>query len=156
MKKTLVLFLLMVSTLSYGQKKWDVSVGPSLFAPVAKTIDWDRKAWGQRVNVAKVAKHEHFYYVLTLGLQQSKDRELQIPVIPSVRYKMYKNFHIGFGMGTTFSNKDKGRFTLAPSISYNKKRWIIEQSLFRTTVIDRYTSAGSHQNNVGLSVMYTL
>lgn len=156
MRKLLLLLLIVISSVSYGQKKLDVQVGPSLFAPVTKTIDWDNKAWGQRVQLSYDCNHKYFYYTLMLGLQQSKGNRLQVPVIPSVRYKMWKGLHLGFGMGATFSNDDNARFTLAPSVSYTLKRWTVEQSLFRTTNLVQNTTDGDHVNNLGLTVYFKL
>lgn len=156
MKTHFLSLLMVISTLSYGQKKLDVSVGPSLFTPVTNTIDWDNRAWGQRIQVSYMGNHKDFYYTLSLGLQQTKNKELQAPIIPSVKWRATKKVHFGFGMGAVFFSSDNARFTLSPSISYVTKRWTIEQSIFRTTNLIPNTTDGTHHNNLGFSVMYRL
>jgi hypothetical protein len=155
MKKILLLLLIVISTVSYGQKKWEVSIGPSLFAPITNTIDWDNKAWGQRVQIAHHSNHKDFYYTLLLGLQQTKNKEVQTPIIPNVKWRATKNIHIGFGTGVVFFSNDGARFTISPSISYVNKRWTLEQSLFRTTNFVSNLD-GTHYNNLGLTLLYRL
>lgn len=57
MKKHILLFFVTVLSLAtFAQKKdggWDISVGATAMAPLAKNVDWDSKAWGQKVDFSK-------------------------------------------------------------------------------------------------------
>jgi len=158
MKKQLLTFVitLLITTLASAQKtkKFEFHTGPSLFAPITKTIDWDNKAWGQRVNV-EYKKNKDFSYVLTFGYQQSKENDLQAPVILNVQHRLFKNIHIFGGMGTTFSNMEMGKFTLSTGVSYVQKRWTIQQSIFRVTKMKNNID-GEHFNNIGVALLYKL
>jgi hypothetical protein len=77
MKNILLILLVFVTNLSYGQKfqKLEVNAGVSLFAPITKDLSWSDRAWGQRVQLVK-PRNDKFAYVLNLGMQQS---DKQIP-----------------------------------------------------------------------------
>ena len=78
-KKLLVLFAIVCSLVTFGQdhKKggWDISVGPSLFAPMSHNIDWNSKAWGENVKFHKKNM------VVSLGYMQNKNGFVQVPVL---------------------------------------------------------------------------
>ena len=76
-KKFLLVFALVSSLVVFGQdhkKGWDVSVGQTLFAPMAKNVDWNSKAWGQTMKFNKKNM------VVTLGFMQDKNNFVVAPV----------------------------------------------------------------------------
>lgn len=124
---------------------WDISVGAIGYAPIAKNVDWDSKAWGQKVKFSK--KHVNF----SLGYMQNKAGHAQMPVLVGVRKHLVKNLHAGLDGGVTFFNGQKGQFTYNPSIGFMlNKKWCIEQSILRMV------KDGKHRSQVGLSVLYRL
>jgi len=156
MKKIILLTLVVLSTFAVKAQKVELNVGASIFAPITKDINSNARAWGQRVQVA-FPKSDILTYTLTLGYQQTKDKFVQIPVIPGVRIKAHKGLHLGFGAGATFFKNDGARFTISPSVGYKIKKWYIEQSIFRTTkMINLPGNDGEHFNNIGFSVFYQL
>jgi len=148
MKKLSLLFLAVVCTLvSVGQNKkgWDISVAPTVFAPIAKNVDWNSKAWGQRVEFSKKN------FRISSGFMQNKAGNVNMPVLVGVKRHLVKNLHVGLDGGVTFFNGKKGQFTYAPSVGMSiNKRWCLEQSILRT-VVD-----GKHSSQVGLALHYRL
>lgn len=148
-KQFLLFFALVCSVVSMGQnhKKggWDISVGPKVYAPIAKNVDWDSKSWGQKVNFSKKN------FNLSLGYMQNKSGNAQIPVLLGVRKNLKGNLYVGLGAGLTFFNGQKGQFTYNPSIGYKlNKKWCLEQSIMRMV------KDGEHRSQVGLSALFHL
>ena len=150
MKKQFLLFFALVSSvvaMAQDHKKggWDISVGPSIYAPIAKNVDWDSKSWGQKVNFSK--KNLNF----SLGYMQNKSGHAQIPVLLGVRKNLKGKLFVGLDAGLTFFNGHKGQFTYNPSIGYKlNKRWSLEQSILRMV------NDGKHSSQVGLSACFNL
>ena len=157
MKRILLLLVAtLITGISFGQKfqKLEFNVGASLFSPIAKNLSWDDKAWGQRMQLVK-PKNDKFAYVLNFGIQQNKDQFVQIPVLLNARHFVYRKIYVTYGTGVTFFNDEKSRFTLTTGWGVQTKRFVIEQSLFRTTASESYLGK-PHDNNVGISVLYRL
>ena len=156
MKNILLILAVLITTNVFGQKKFqklDVNGGISLFTPVAKDFFWNEKAWGQRVQFVK-ERNKNLSYVMNLGIQQNKDKYLQIPALVGLRHFMYKNIYITYGTGATFFKNENTRFTLTAGWGVQTKKLVIEQSIFRTTAGEQFQKA--HENNVGISVLYRL
>ena len=147
-KKFLLVFALVSSLVVFGQdhkKGWDVSVGPTLFAPIAKTVDWNSKAWGQTV------KFNKNNMVVTLGFMQDKNNFVVAPVLIGGRKHLNHNLQLGLDAGVTFFHGQKGQFTYVPSLGYKiNKKWCLEQSLLRTV------KGGKTTNRVGFGLLYNL
>jgi hypothetical protein len=147
-KKFLLVFALVSSIVVFGQnhkKGWDVSVGPTLFVPMAKTVDWNSKAWGQTV------KFNKNNMVVTLGFMQDKNNFVVAPVLVGGRKHLKHNLHVGLDAGVTFFHGQKGQFTYVPSLGYKiNNKWCLEQSLLRTV------KDGKTTNRVGLGLLYNL
>jgi len=154
MKKFILFLMVFITTVSYGQKfqKLEINGGVSLFAPITKDVSWSDKSWGQRVQFVK-PRNDKFAYVLNLGMQQNK-KELQLPVLMNLRHMIYKNIYINYGAGATFFKNDNTRFTLNAGWGVQMKKFVIEQSVFRTTAGEDMDK--SHFNNLGVTVMYRL
>jgi hypothetical protein len=149
MKKQFLLFLAIACSLvTFGQNHkqgWDISVGPTLHAPLAGKIDWDSKAWGQKVQFSKNNMN------LSFGFMQNKGGFVQMPVLVGYRKHLKKNLHVGLDGGMTFFDGQKGQFTYVPSVGLNfHKKWCLEQSILRTV------KDGKHSNQVGLTLLYKL
>ena len=147
-KKFLLVFALVSSIVVFGQdhkKGWDVSVGPTLFVPMAKTVDWNSKAWGQTVKFNKKNM------VVTLGFMQDKNNFVVAPVLIGGRKHLNHNLQLGLDAGVTFFHGQKGQFTYVPSLGYKiNKKWCLEQSLLRTV------KGGKTTNRVGFGLLYNL
>jgi hypothetical protein len=147
-KKFLLVFALVSSLVVFGQdhkKGWDVSVGPTLFVPMAKTVDWNSKAWGQTVKFNKKNM------VVTLGFMQDKNNFVVAPVLIGGRKHLNHNLQLGLDAGVTFFHGQKGQFTYVPSLGYKiNKKWCLEQSLLRTV------KGGKTTNRVGFGLLYNL
>ena len=147
-KKFLLVFALVSSLVVFGQnhkKGWDVSVGPTLFVPMAKTVDWNSKAWGQTV------KFNKNNMVVTLGFMQDKNNFVVAPVLIGGRKHLNHNLQLGLDAGVTFFHGQKGQFTYVPSLGYKiNKKWCLEQSLLRTI------KGGKTTNRVGFGLLYNL
>ena len=147
-KKFLLVFALVSSLVVFGQdhkKGWDVSVGPTLFVPMAKTVDWNSKAWGQTVKFNKKNM------VVTLGFMQDKNNFVVAPVLIGGRKHLNHNLQLGLDAGVTFFQGQKGQFTYVPSLGYKiNKKWCLEQSLLRTV------KGGKTTNRVGFGLLYNL
>ena len=147
-KKFLLVFALVSSLVVFGQdhkKGWDVSVGPTLFVPMAKTVDWNSKAWGQTVKFNKKNM------VVTLGFMQDKNNFVVAPVLIGGRKHLNHNLQLGLDAGVTFFHGQKGQFTYVPSLGYKiNKKWCLEQSLLRTI------KGGKTTNRVGFGLLYNL
>lgn len=155
MKTTLLFLMVLITTNIFGQKfqKLEVNAGVSLFSPIGKDFTWDDKSWGQRVQFVK-PRNDKFAYVLNLGIQQNKNKDIQLPVLLSARHFVYKSIYINYGAGATFFKGEDARFTLTTGWGVQMKKLIIEQSVFRTTAgADQPTP---HFNNLGVVVMYRL
>ena len=149
MKKKFLLVLALVSSLVvFGQnhkKGWDVSVGPTLFVPMAKTVDWNSKAWGQTVKFNKKNM------VVTVGFMQDRNNFVAAPVLIGGRKHLNHNLQLGLDAGVTFFHGQKGQFTYVPSLGYKiNKKWCLEQSLLRTV------KGGKTTNRVGFGLLYNL
>jgi hypothetical protein len=158
MKKILLLFVAtLVTNFVFGQKfkKLEVNTGISLFAPIAKDVTWDDKAWGQRVQFVK-PRNDKFAYILNLGIQQNSDKSIQLPALLNARHFVYQKIYVTYGAGATFFKNEGGRFTLTTGWGIETKKLIIEQSVFRTTRSNYTTLDVFHNNNIGVSVMYRL
>ena len=156
MKNILLILAVLITTNLFGQKKFqklEVNAGVSLFTPVSKDFSWNEKAWGQKVQFVK-PKNRNLAYVLNLGVQQNNEKYLQIPTLVSLRHFMYKNIYITYGTGATFFKNENARFTLTAGWGVQMKKFVIEQSIFRTTAGQNV--AKSHENNVGISLLYRL
>lgn len=155
MKNILLILLVLITNVTFGQKfqKLEINAGLSLFAPITKDVSWDNRAWGQRVQLVK-PRNDKFAYVLNLGMQQNKNKEIQLPVLMNLRHFMYKSIYITYGAGATFLKEDNTRFTLSAGWGVQLKKFVIEQSLFRTTAGEDMDK--SHYNNLGVSVLYRL
>ena len=147
-KKFLLVFALVSSLVVFGQnhkKGWDVSVGPTLFVPMAKTVDWNSKAWGQTVKFNKKNM------VVTVGFMQDKSNFVAAPVLIGGRKHLNHNLQLGLDAGVTFFHGQKGQFTYVPSLGYKiNKKWCLEQSLLRTV------KGGKTTNRVGFGLLYNL
>ena len=147
-KKFLLVFALVSSLVVFGQdhkKGWDVSVGPTLFVPMAKTVDWNSKAWGQTVKFNKKNM------VVTVGFMQDKNNFVVAPVLIGGRKHLNHNLQLGLDAGVTFFHGQKGQFTYVPSLGYKiNKKWCLEQSLLRTV------KGGKTTNRVGFGLLYNL
>ena len=147
-KKFLLVFALVSSLVVFGQdhkKGWDVSVGPTLFVPMAKTVDWNSKAWGQTVKFNKKNM------VVTVGFMQDKNNFVVAPVLIGGRKHLNHNLQLGLDAGVTFFHGQKGQFTYVPSLGYKiNKKWCLEQSLLRTI------KGGKTTNRVGFGLLYNL
>jgi len=148
-KKFLLFFAIVCSLVAFGQdhKKegWDVSVGPTLFAPMTKSVDWNSKAWGQTMKFNKKNM------VVTLGFMQDKNNFVVAPVLVGGRKHLKHNLHVGLDAGVTFFHGQKGQFTYVPSLGYRiNKKWCLEQSLLRTV------KGGKTSNRVGFGLLYNL
>ena len=149
MKKQFLLFLAIVCSLvTFGQNHkegWDISVGPTLHAPLAGKIDWNSKAWGQKVQFSKNNMNVSF------GFMQNKAGFVQMPVLVGYRKHLNKNLHLGLDGGMTFFDGQKGQFTYVPSVGYRiNKRWCLEQSILRTL------KDGKHSNFATVGLLYHL
>ncbi len=147
-KKFLLVFALVSSLVVFGQnhkKGWDVSVGPTLFVPMAKTVDWNSKAWGQTVKFNKKNM------VVTVGFMQDRSNFVAAPVLIGGRKHLNHNLQLGLDAGVTFFHGQKGQFTYVPSLGYKiNKKWCLEQSLLRTV------KGGKTTNRVGFGLLYNL
>ena len=147
-KKFLLVFALVSSLVVFGQnhkKGWDVSVGPTLFVPMAKTVDWNSKAWGQTVKFNKKNM------VVTVGFMQDRNNFVAAPVLIGGRKHLNHNLQLGLDAGVTFFHGQKGQFTYVPSLGYKiNKKWCLEQSLLRTV------KGGKTTNRVGFGLIYNL
>jgi hypothetical protein len=147
-KKFLLVFALVSSLVVFGQnhkKGWDVSVGPTLFVPMAKTVDWNSKAWGQTVKFNKKNM------VVTVGFMQDRNNFVAAPVLIGGRKHLNHNLQLGLDAGVTFFHGQKGQFTYVPSLGYKiNKKWCLEQSLLRTV------KGGKTTNRVGFGLLYNL
>jgi hypothetical protein len=147
-KKFLLVFALVSSLVVFGQnhkKGWDVSVGPTLFVPMAKTVDWNSKAWGQTVKFNKKNM------VVTVGFMQDRNNFVVAPVLIGGRKHLNHNLQLGLDAGVTFFHGQKGQFTYVPSLGYKiNKKWCLEQSLLRTI------KGGKTTNRVGFGLIYNL
>jgi len=148
MKKHILLFFAMVfSLVTFAQKKegWNISVGATAMAPIAKNVDWNSKAWGQRVDFSKKNWNVSF------GFMQNKAGFVRMPALVGYRKHLKKGLHIGLDGGVTFFNGQKGQFTYAPSIGYRiNKKWCLEQSILRTV------KDGKHSSLTGFGLKYHL
>jgi hypothetical protein len=141
----LLFFAVVFATTSFAQKGWDISAGATVFAPIAKNVNWNSKSWGQRVTFSKKNLN------VTIGYMQNKAGDAQIPVLVGAERSLGKIFKVGLRSGMTFYNGKEGQFTYMPSIRYEvKKRWCVEQSVLRTV------KDGKHSSQVGLAVLYHL
>ena len=147
-KKFLLVFALVSSLVVFGQdhkKGWDVSVGPTLFVPMAKTVDWNSKAWGQTVKFNKKNM------VVTVGFMQDRNNFVAAPVLIGGRKHLNHNLQLGLDAGVTFFHGQKGQFTYVPSLGYKiNNKWCLEQSLLRTV------KGGKTTNRVGFGLIYNL
>jgi hypothetical protein len=148
-KKFLLFFAIACSLVAFGQdhKKegWDVSVGPTLFAPMAKSIDWNSKSWGQAVKFNKKN------VVVSLGFMQDNNNFVVAPVLVGVRKHLKHNLYVGLDGGVTFFHGHKGQFTYVPTVGYKiNQKWCLEQSILRTV------KEGKTTNRVGLGLLYNL
>ena len=147
-KKFLLVFALVSSLVVFGQnhkKGWDVSVGPTLFVPMAKTVDWNSKAWGQTVKFNKKNM------VVTVGFMQDRNNFVAAPVLIGGRKHLNHNLQLGLDAGVTFFHGQKGQFTYVPSLGYKiNKKWCLEQSLLRTV------KGGKTTNRIGFGLLYNL
>lgn len=146
MRNLFLLFLAVTfASATFAQKGWDISAGATVFAPIAKNVNWNSKSWGQRVTFTK----ERINF--TLGFMQNRAGNAQIPVLIGTEKKLGKSFQVGLRSGMTFFNGKEGQFTYMPSLKYEvRKRWCVEQSLLRTV------KDGKHSSQVGLAVLYHL
>ncbi len=149
MKKHILLFFAMAfSLVTFAQKHkggWDISVGATVMAPLAGKVEWDSKAWGQRVDFRKKNMN------VSLGFMQDKAGFVRMPVLVGYRKHLTKGLHIGLDGGVTFFDGHKGQFTYVPSIGYGiNKKWCLEQSILRTV------KDGKHSNLIGLGLKYRL
>ena len=98
MKKKFLLFFVMLCSLgTFAQKGWDISVGGTLNAPLAKNVDWASKAWGQKVNFQKNNM------VVSFGYMQNKAGFARIPATIGYRKHLKNGLHVGLDGGVTFS-----------------------------------------------------
>lgn len=156
MKNILLILAVFITSSAFAQKtqKLEFSVGASLFAPITKNISFDDKAWGQRVQIVKPTDKQ-FAFVFNAGVQQDENQFLQIPLLIGSRHILYKNFYITYGTGATFMNKGNNpQFTITGGWGLNFNKFVIEQSIFRTTAGEK--AVIPHTNNIGLSVLYKL
>ena len=148
-KQFLLFFALVCSLVMFGQDHknggWDISVGPTLSAPLAKNVGWSSKAWGENVRFQKNN------LVFNAGFRQNKAGAVQMPVLVGVRKHLIKGLNVGLDGGVTFFNGQKGQFTYVPSVGYRiNKRWCLEQSILRT-LLD-----GKHTNYATMGVLFHL
>ena len=147
MKKLFFLSLAIVLSLTSSAqlKGWNVSVGATVNAPIAKNLNWDSKFWGQRVDFTKKNVNVSF------GYMQNKAGNVQVPVLVGVGKGFGKKFNLGLRAGMTFFNGEKGQLTYVPSISYQvNSKWCVEQSVLRMIKDSKHTS------QAGLAVRYHL
>ena len=151
MRKQFLLFFALVCSLTtfaqkhHDNKGWDISVGATVGAPLAKNVGWDSKAWGQKLNFQKNNK------VVSVGYMQDKAGFVRMPVTVGFRKHLKKGLHVGLDGGVTFFNGQKGQFTYVPSVGYKiNKRWCLEQSILRTV------KDSKHSNLVGFGLQYHL
>jgi hypothetical protein len=112
---------------------------------MAKTVDWNSKAWGQTVKFNKKNM------VVTLGFMQDKNNFVVAPVLIGGRKHLNHNLQLGLDAGVTFFHGQKGQFTYVPSLGYKiNKKWCLEQSLLRTV------KGGKTTNRVGFGLLYNL
>ena len=148
-KKFLLFFAIVCSLVSVAQdhKKegWDISVGATLNTPLAGNVDWDSKAWGQKVNFHKKN------FVASFGFMQDKAGFVRMPATVGVRKHLKKGLNVGLDGGVTFFDGQKGQFTYVPSIGYRiNKKWCLEQSILRTV------KDGKHSSLWSLGLLYHL
>lgn len=147
MKNLFLLFLAITFSLSsFAQLKgWDLVVGATGYAPIAKNVTWNSKSWGQRVDFIKKNVN------VSLGYMQNEAGSVQIPVLVGVERKLGKVLKVGVRSGMTFFNGKEGQFTYVPSLKYEvNKKWCVEQSVLRLV------KDGKHSSQVGLAVMHHL
>jgi len=157
MKRIMLLLVVVLTTsICFGQKfqKLEVNVGASIFAPITKDVTWEDKAWGQRIQFVK-PRNDKFAYLLNFGIQQSNGKFIQLPLLANLRHFVYKQIYVTYGAGPTFLKNDNPRFTINAGWGIQTKKFIIEQSVFRTTMSD-HTTVHPHFNNIGFTVMYRL
>lgn len=150
MRKVLLMLAVVLSTtIAFGQKKenkTDIQIGGTVFAPLAKNLDWNAKSWGQRVNLSRQSG-KHLRTNLSFGFMQNKAGNVQMPLLVGVRRHLVKSIHVGLDGGMTFYNGKKGEFTYNPSVGVRlNKKWYLEQSWLRT----------KKRTNMGLSLLYGL
>ena len=105
MKKQFLLFFALIGSLIVGAQTktgWDIQVGATVAAPMAKNIGWDSKAWGQRVNFSKKNLN------VQVGFMQDKSGFVRVPALVGVRKHLKKNLHVGLDGGVTFLTIEKG------------------------------------------------
>jgi len=148
MKKQFLLFFALICTLLVSAQTktgWDIQVGATVAAPLAKNIGWNSKAFGQRVNFSKGNFNAQF------GFMQDKAGFVRMPALVGVRKHLKRNLHVGLDGGVTFFNGQKGQLSYAPSIGYRiNKKWCLEQSILRTV------KDGKHSSLATLGVLYHL
>jgi hypothetical protein len=145
MKNLFLLFLAVTFTLTSSAqlKGWNVSTGATVFAPIAKNVNWNSKFWGQRVTFSKKDLN------VTVGYMQNRAGNAQIPVLVGAERSLGKIFKVGFRSGMTFFNDQKGQFTYMPSVRYSlNKKWCVEQSVLRMV------KDGKHSSQVGFGAFY--
>ena len=136
---------MLCSLVTFAQKGWDISVGGTLNAPLAKNVDWASKAWGQKVNFQKNNM------VVSFGYMQNKVGFARMPATIGYRKHLKNGLHVGLDGGVTFFNGQKGLFTYVPSVGYRiNKKWCLEQSILRTV------KDGKHSSLAGLGLIYHL
>jgi len=157
MKNLLLILAVLITTNVFGQKfqKLEVNVGASLFAPITKNVTWTDKGWGQRVQFAK-PRNDKFAYLLNLGLQQNKGGYIQLPVLLGARHIVYKKLYVTYGTGATFFKDENAKFTLTAGWGFITKNIIVEQSVFRATRANYTTLNVTHNNNIGITILYRL
>ena len=147
-KKFLLFFAIVCSLVSFGQNHkagWDVSVGPTLFAPLAGNVDWNSKAWGETM------KFHKDNMVVTLGYMQDKSNFVLAPVLVGVRKHLSHGLQVGLDGGVTFFHGQKGQFTYVPSLGYKiNNKWCLEQSILRTV------KDGKTSDHIGFGLLYSL
>ncbi len=90
MRNLFLLFLAVTfASTTFAQKGWDISAGATVFAPIAKNVNWDSKFWGQRVTFTKKSVN------VTLGYMQNKAGNAQIPVLVGTEKGLGKVFKVG-------------------------------------------------------------
>lgn len=148
-KVLLMLAVVLTTTIAFGQKKenkTDIQIGGTVYAPLAKNLDWNAKSWGQRVNFSR-QQGKHLRTNLSFGFMQNKAGDVQMPLLVGVRRHLVKSIHIGLDGGMTFYNGKKGEFTYNPSVGVKiNNKWCLEQSWLRT----------GKKTAMGLSLLYGL
>lgn len=150
MKKVLLMLaVVLTTTIAFGQKKEnkaDIQIGGTVYAPLAKNLDWNAKSWGQKINISR-ERGKHLRTNLSFGFMQNKAGNVQMPLLVGVRRHLVKSIHVGLDGGMTFYNGKKGEFTYNPSVGVRlNKNWCLEQSWLRT----------GKKTNMGLSLLYGL